>query len=372
MSNVEAPKMLDDVRARLHGIGYKEPLLIPNYRFRDIRENGSTSASHHIDLAAFAQFPPSLRSACIGVTVSSDTSPQKIADFRSLGAPQILEINAASQQITRWKMPASGLPVYQGKRPYAEIERLFEDYETDWSPDTILRAKEIAYTPVTRTPDFIDIGLMPALEAELRVRLNEDLKNILAVCKKTFRLRHSEEVFEAASEALYRLLFRLVAAKYSIDRGKQPEWAELSSSEVVREVEAFFSRVTILEPALEDVPTREAAWKAIRDGLNLSNLSPEILAYVYENTLVTPALRKKYSIHATPSAVAEYMVSRLPIRELDKNERRVFEPFCGAAPFLVAALGQLRAVEDEPVSPRSAARLFTTDVDWYGDQRVLP
>ena len=359
MSDVATPEMLDVVRNLLRTLGYQEPLLVSEYKFGHARgREASSTVSHHIDLAAFAQSPPSVRSACIGVTVSSDDSPERIAGFHSLGAPQILAINPDKQRVTRWRMPASGLPVYQDPTPFAQIDQLFALHKTDWSPDTILRAKGIAFSPMPPQLDFIDVGYLPALEEELRIRLNRDLNNILDVCKKTYIQRYSEEVFEAASGSLYRLLFRLIAAKYAIDRGKQPEWKELSASDVVREVEAFFSGSATLEPALDDVPTRDAAWQEVRGGLNLSNLSPEILAHVYENTLVTPSLRKTYGIHATPPAVAEYIVSHLPIGELSEDDRRIFEPFCGAAPFLIASLGQLRTVGTEKKSPEEQHNYF--------------
>jgi hypothetical protein len=66
------------------------------------------------------------------------------------------------------------------------------------------------------------------------------------------------------------------------------------------------------------------------------------LAYVYENTLVTSQSRRALDTHATPPEIAEYIVQRLPFENLAEDERRVFEPFAGHAPFLIAALGRLR------------------------------
>ncbi|WP_165360780.1 N-6 DNA methylase [Candidatus Chloroploca sp. Khr17] len=42
--------------------------------------------------------------------------------------------------------------------------------------------------------------------------------------------------------------------------------------------------------------------------------------------------------------LAEYIVQQLPFDELPQDERRVFAPFTGHAPFLIAALGRLRTV----------------------------
>ena len=80
-------------------------------------------------------------------------------------------------------------------------------------------------------------------------------------------------------------------------------------------------------------------------------VSPETLAYVYEHTLVTPALRRKLGIHATPPWLVDYMVWRMYdwICDIPKEDRRVFEPACGHAPFLLSAMRLLRVeLQDEP------------------------
>jgi hypothetical protein len=73
-------------------------------------------------------------------------------------------------------------------------------------------------------------------------------------------------------------------------------------------------------------------------------VSPETLAYVYEHTLVTKALRKKLGIHATPPWLVDYIVWRLDdwIRDIPENDRHVFEPGCGHSPFLLSAMRLLR------------------------------
>ncbi len=84
--------------------------------------------------------------------------------------------------------------------------------------------------------------------------------------------------------------------------------------------------------------------------MNLANLSPEIIADLYESLLVSKAIRKKYSVHATRLEIAEYLLQQLPIDQLLKNERKVFEPFCGHAPFLTATMTRMRSIEIEPMT----------------------
>jgi type I restriction-modification system DNA methylase subunit len=75
---------------------------------------------------------------------------------------------------------------------------------------------------------------------------------------------------------------------------------------------------------------------------------------VYENTLVTPEIRKAFGTHSTPRPVAEYMVNRLELWRHDPHDIRIYEPCAGAGLFLVAALRQLREL---------------LPVDWTDEQR---
>jgi len=63
------------------------------------------------------------------------------------------------------------------------------------------------------------------------------------------------------------------------------------------------------------------------------------LAYVYENTLITPATRKALGTHATPSWLVNYIVwGKLLdwIEKIPQKDRVILEPTCGHAPFLTA------------------------------------
>ncbi len=159
----------------------------------------------------------------------------------------------------------------------------------------------------------------------------------------------------AATAALYRLVFRLLAAKLQIDRRDRPEWAALDVKDLLREVETVYPDLANPQAVLQDQHVQQAVWHTFKEGLRLQNLSIETLAYVYEHTLVPPHVRTRQAIHATPPEVAEFMVRHLPLERLQENEQRIFEPFCGHAPFLIAAMGRLREL---PLS-------FQTSSQWH-------
>ncbi len=82
-----------------------------------------------------------------------------------------------------------------------------------------------------------------------------------------------------------------------------------------------------------------AAAELARQG-SLRLVSTETLARVYENVLITKETRKALGTHSTPSWLVDYMIHRLSpwIDEQPASRRRVYEPACGHAPFLVGML----------------------------------
>lgn len=335
--------MMRVVRRCLQKIGYQDDLLLPDYKFRNfLKKSPKQGSIGQIELAAFAQTPPSFRSACFGVTLPSDENASSIIGFRALGAPQVLALHPEKGFVQRWRIPAYGDPKPLDIFSIDTLGDVFESKRTEWEPRRILSAKTLGFVEGEAQLDFLDSGLLPALEAQLRPKLNRDIQNILVRCRNVYEQWNVGGEFDSILEPLFRLIFRLIAAKMLIDREDKLEWNALDASAIVREVEAFYFRQEQVEPALADIPIRVAAWEQIRQGLNLQNLSTETLAYVYENAFVTQGVRRRLGIHATPQELAEYIVRQLPIEELDWQERIVFEPFTGAAPFLTAALGRLR------------------------------
>ena len=161
--------------------------------------------------------------------------------------------------------------------------------------------------------DFFDIGLIPAIEGVVNVKLDNLLREVLAVCKSVYQEYHETDPDD---EALFRLVFRLVAAKLLGDRQHSDKWLNSNAQEVLREVENFYFRNTPPQAVLDDAHVQNAAWQRIRSAFSFQNLSVEALAYIYENTLVSPDTRKKQSIHATAHLLAEYIVQQLPFEEL--------------------------------------------------------
>ncbi|MBC8136966.1 MAG: N-6 DNA methylase [Fibrella sp.] len=344
----------------LRSIGYADELLREKYDYSDLPVVAATAQStvHRVELAAFAQSPPSMRNACFGVFTAPDDSPRHVEPFRVLGAPAVFALRPDAGYALMWKIPASGEPTVHQRIDASDIAETFQRNKADWNPQNVLRAKRVTFLNDAPQLDFCDVGLLPALEGQLRDKLYTRLNNITLQCEDRYKEFYQDAQAEEYMVPLFRLLFRLLAAKLLADRGEQSTWRDLNAQEAISAVENYYRSSATAQPALEFEPVQNVAWKALHDGLNLQNLSVETLAHLYENLFVTREVRQTLSVHATPPAIAEYLIRQLPIESLDVNKRIVFEPFSGAAPFLIAALGRLRELLPGEWSPRDRHDYF--------------
>ena len=327
--------VLDRVRDELRDLGYVGGLLREKYDFADFL--APDYAVKQIPLAAFTQEPPSYRHASFGVAVANGVvGPELVQGYRALGAPQIFEING--DQVVRWKVTGTGTPARLGEVNADQVSALFADHKDDWAPRSVLRAQ--SGDPTATQLDFFDLGLLPLLDYEVRTKLDRLLSETVNLATGT---RGKEHLFpDDQYPPLFRLIFRLLAAKVLADRQHPGNWAPEDPRAAVTAVEDFYFSSDTPEPVLPDYDTQLAIWHHLNSRLHFQNLSVDSLAYVYENTLVSPTTRKSFGIHGTPREVAEYIVSRLPFEDLEQGSRRVFEPFSGHSVFLVAVMQRLR------------------------------
>lgn len=258
----------------------------------------------------------------------------------------VLALRPDTNSCRLWKMMARGTPEPRGQFSADVLVREITSRQEQWRPSEVLRAKNIAFPNVSPQLDFYDIGLVAAIEADVHRKLNELLSTVLAQSREIYQERHGQEPDDQTYRALFQVIFRFMAAKLLGDRKHEGDWLNPDASVVLQKVNAFYNDPAAVLPAL-DAPIRNRAWDTIRTAIHFQNLSVEALAYVYENTFVDVTTRRTLGTHATPYEVAEYMVRALPIETLPQDERTVFEPFCGAAPFLIAALGRLRELLPE-------------------------
>lgn len=332
---IDSTSTYEQIKGGLRILGYEGNLLRENYEFTDVLSHDLSVKT--IGLATFFQDPPSYYNACFGVVSANGKSGVPlISEYRSLGAPQIFEITNSG--ILRWKISSRAEPECLEKVELHQIFNFFEDHKQAWAPNTIRDVKSVIREKSDYQSDFFDLDydLLPLLDREVQVKLDKLLTHIISSIIEKYPYIKEE------SPKLFRLIFRLIAAKIFSDRKDQGNWLQNDPRLVIKEVEKFYFREQPPEPALDDYNVQIDIWEAIKNTFHFQNLSVETLAYIYETSLMTPELRRKTSTHGTPSAIAEYIVRRLPIQNLGINERNIFEPFSGHAIFLVAALRRLR------------------------------
>jgi type I restriction-modification system DNA methylase subunit len=328
------------IEAELRQLGYASEAIIRDYTFADVLS--ATGESRRVELAAFTQVPASYRSAAFGVVVEEDE--RALIERRALGAPILFSIG--QQDVGIWRVGAQGVPRLLQRVGLDAIPELFRQNAERWRPQALHRAKSLGQAQAAYQLDFVDLGLLPAIEHEVEDKLDRLLRRVV------------EELMSGldgeTEEAVFRTTFRLLAAKILLDRGHPAAvtWREALVIEVLDGIERYYGLGRLPPETLSGVPhlSAETAWRTLSQAISFRNISSDSLAFVYENTLVTKDTRKRFGTHSTPRQVAEYVVNRLELSRFDLDGLTIFEPFTGAGAFLVAAQRHLRDLLPEGFS----------------------
>ena len=326
---------LRKIEAALDRLGYANDRRLRDYAFADVLSPGGEARA--VDLAVFTQLPESFRSAAFGVIEGSADPAQAIMERRALGAPVFLAIGPHGD-VGVWAVEARSQPRLLERVTLDQIDDLFARHADSWSPQALHRAKAQGAARGAYQLDFVDLGLLPAIESEVQVKLQRVLAEVIG-------LLAPPDAGAEPQRAAFRTTFRLLAAKILSDRlhPDASSWALDDVGSVLAGIESYYHLPVLAQgAALVDPAKAAAAWKAFQGAVNLRNISADSLAFVYENTLVTADTRKMFGTHSTPRAVAEYVLDAIDLAQFDVDAMKVVEPFAGAGIFLVAALRQMR------------------------------
>jgi hypothetical protein len=329
-------------------IGYGDELLCRDYTYAVFSETRHTTRC--IPLAGFGQYPPSYRTSCFGVVCANGKRGiSNVALHKDLAAPLIFEVD--SDSVSRWKFPASGDPVELERIPHKKIETLINRHRDEWRPDRIFRAKALNDKMEAIQLDFFDLGLLPLVESLVKEKLDRLIRDSLSATISAYKKANKRKNPEPAE--LFRLVFRFIAAKILNDRGHEGNWSSDDPLLILKQVEDYYNTESenLPSPAIKNKIILDEAWESISTSLNFHNLSVDDLAFVYENTLITPETRKRFGVHSTPPRIAEYIVNKLPFEKLEQSQRRVFEPCSGHGIFLIASMRRMRELLPASMSP---------------------
>jgi hypothetical protein len=313
-----------------------------------------------VPLAGFFGKPFDTRSACLAIVEAGNDSRAAAQACVGLGAPTVLVCR--DSVLDWWRLTIDG-PTEVRQFPADQIDGLFHEHREELSPESVYAAKLRRPLPGSSRPRqlwFVDIGLMPATERRMGEALHHLVEGVIQDLAGALgeRLRGKSEY-----EGLYKTVFWLLAAKLLHEKNVKG-FKELD----LFDVDEVFKRVGRHYKDLDDLPPGGKAWRrpieaaaaTVAQWGYLGNISTESLSYLYEKALIDKKprgqngkaigkqdgrdIRKELGIHSTPPVLIDHMLSQLwPLVEQHALEdRHVFEPACGPAGFLVAAMRWLR------------------------------
>jgi hypothetical protein len=272
-----------------------------------------------------------------------------------LGAPTALVCRGDS--LDWWQLSISGPRQLDTVRA-AEVEGFFRLHGEQLHPENVYAAKLHRPSKPGLQMEFVDVGLMPALEC----RAGEALNRLVSQAIRSLMEDLGDRVRSRAdAEGVYKSIFWILAAKLLAEKGVNG-FRSLN----LLDVDAVFRVVGRHYKDAQDYPPGGRSWKApiarvaasIAGWGSLGNVSAESLAYLYERALIDGPkgkhakkgrkgagdVRRMLGIHSTPSILVDHMLAQLwPLVDSDKlADQRVFEPACGQAAFLTAAMRDIR------------------------------
>ncbi len=325
---------LSSIERGLLGLGYGAEALRRAYSFADVLDPAAQTRT--VAFAAFTQTPESFRSAAFGVVEGEPDAAAAVMANRALGAPIFFSIDGSDVGV--WAVGARQAPRLLERVTVDRLAELFDRYRGSWTPQALHRAKSLGLPRDPVQVDFIDLGLLPAIEFEVQHKLHRTMADVLD-------LLLPPDAGTDREKAAFRLTFRLLAAKILIDREHPAaaDWTPDDAGAVLSGIQGYYG-LGLLSADVAAISSDNiaAAWSRLRSSITLRNISSDSLAFVYENTLVTADTRKLFGTHSTPRPVVEYVLSQIDLSRYDPETVRIAEPFAGAGIFLVAALRELR------------------------------
>ena len=284
----------------------------------------------YVGFAASERQQQDIRTACLTVAAKNNSisGPDQVKRYREIGAP--LVFLHSEDCLEFWKQ--SREPQYLETVPKRGIASFFKSHIEDFDPKAICRAK----VNPDRQLRFVDLGLMPFIEETI----GKELCRIITL---------DTNMLEGGDPGNALLVFRLVAAKILRDRHVRG-FCNLDFGDAGKVIESISKHYGVASRGPQLSHRQEDALASISQSIgklaDLSLVSTEALACVYENTLVTKATRKRWGTHSTPQFMIDYVVGKLRpwIEEIPFERRHVFEPACGHAGFLVAFVRLFREV----------------------------
>jgi type I restriction-modification system DNA methylase subunit len=211
----------------------------------------------------------------------------------------------------------------------------FKQNKKYFKPEEIIRYKQNLSLSIQGNL-FVDAGLLPALEKEASARIDFLIGSLLSNIQ--------DQIGQNEYENFLKIVFNLLTAKLIKDKGIDIDQnIDFENPlQVLKIVKRYYNNSLNFNNISVDI-IKEIS-DSINNSISFNNLSVDTLTFIYENTLVSPLSRKKWGIHSTPSYLADYLVSKIPLDNRHYNSWKFYDPMCGHGILLIAAMRKLRSL----------------------------
>jgi len=337
-------------------IGYKRHLIRKDYQYADLFSTGGSGVPlRSVGRAVFGQEPPDYRSACFGIQLAEPGRPSDsvVKELRAFGAPMIFIVNNGVTE--RWAVTEKE-PRLQDKYKTATLHNVIIRNQDTWKPQAIIRAKTGFAKPDPLQLDFVDIGLLPALEHEAAKKIDSLFGVLLHHAEEEFKKRNL--TFDAS--IIFKVVFSLLAAKLLKDRNiSGSAYIDFSNPQsALKAVSNHYGSSLSVTISKLPISTLNSISQEIGKSFSLRNISVDTLTYIYENTFVSRKSRKELGIHSTPAYVADYLLSQVPLEDLPRTQWQTLDPMCGHGILLIAAMRRMRDLLPQNFGGRQRHEFF--------------
>ena len=292
-----------------------------------------------IALVAYSDQPFDARTSAVAA-VEGELDEVGLMKLRPVGAPIVAQ--CLPDHVLFWKQ-TPGAPKFLERVSVGKIASFFQKHQDELSPDAVYRAKVWGRMDEAWQSDFVDVGLLPVVEQAAGESLRGLLERAVKATKSS--LGWGREMSDADGGWLLKSVFWLLAAKILKDKGVpgfvRGDLRELE--DVYLKLAKHYDKHDPRPVQIDGSRRRDAllaAAEMIQSFGHCGAVTTESLAWVYESALIDRATRQKLGTHSTPTWMVDDIVAKLRpwIEAMPVDERRVCEPACGHAGFLISAM----------------------------------
>jgi type I restriction-modification system DNA methylase subunit len=260
-----------------------------------------------------------------------------------MGAPMALFAFANCVEVWPVVSPSLQTPEKPERLSYKRLPKYFRQHREELAPRSLLNAKQ-----GSRQLSFMDVdsSLESFARATTKKTLTKQFTQAIASIPYELRTHYPEDITRLA---IWILAARILQDKLGYQHDVYSDFRAVKNVVPLLETaqDFFPNYFTGVWEHLAQVGTEalDSFYEGLSREFTFRSLTNDMLAYFYENTLVSKEMRKSLGVYYTPQkTIAERILHRLPIEDLPLEKRTVLDGTCGSGNLLLAAYDRLRSL----------------------------